>query len=131
MTETIQVGYTHFFVEGISVYHKYILYTDGTGKQFYARGGPVWSDTLFVHIINTESGEYIRDTPDWDYGRDTGADNPNPDAIPHHRETIINGDDLSAQWTSIQGFMQDIEDRVIPYAPRHQQIQRYSGRSSA
>ena len=28
MIEKIQVGYTHVFLNNISVYHKYILYTD-------------------------------------------------------------------------------------------------------
>ena len=41
MAERIEVGYTPAsLVGGLGIYHKYILYTDSNGDQFYARGGP-------------------------------------------------------------------------------------------
>ena len=41
MTEKIEVGYTPAAgVGGLGIYHKYILYTNSAGEQFYARGGP-------------------------------------------------------------------------------------------
>lgn len=41
MAERIEVGYTPAaFVGGAGIYHKYILYTNSDGEQFYTRGGP-------------------------------------------------------------------------------------------
>jgi hypothetical protein len=41
MTESIVVGYAPTPLgNGVPVYHKYILYTNSQGEQFYARGGP-------------------------------------------------------------------------------------------
>ena len=81
MIEKIQVGYTHVFLNNISVYHKYILYTDNTGKEFYARGGPVSSfSSTTGWVIETVSGEYTKDTMDWDPSRD--PINPDLNATP-------------------------------------------------
>ena len=102
MAERIEVGYAPAaFVGGLGFYHKYILYTNSAGQQFYARGGP--------GIINepgtivTENGEYNKYSRDWD------ADGTHP------RETIIEGDDLSAKWYDIKTAMKDIDARDIEF----------------
>ncbi|MGY8870595.1 MAG: hypothetical protein ACKVJE_09160 [Pseudomonadales bacterium] len=39
--EKIEVGYSSTALgNSVAVYHKYILYTDKNGDQFYTRGGP-------------------------------------------------------------------------------------------
>ena len=64
MAEKIEVRYGPTVVGGNNApwHHKYIVYTDSTGKEFYARGGPILtSDGL---VIATEHGEYgIPGTP--------------------------------------------------------------------
>jgi len=41
MQEKIEVGYTKAAIVGdAGIYHKYILYTNSEGQQFYVRGGP-------------------------------------------------------------------------------------------
>ena len=40
MSETIEVGYKPVIKGSETIYHKYILYTNSKGEQFYARGGP-------------------------------------------------------------------------------------------
>lgn len=116
MKEKIEVGYTPAAVVGFAgIYHKYILYTNSNGEQFYARGGPEsrteTSPAPFPFgNIKTEYGEYKQGTPDWDNAR--GGD---PNATPHPRETIIEGDDLSPQWEKIKDRMKEIGDSKIDY----------------
>ncbi|MBV6389634.1 MAG: hypothetical protein JNIBNLAF_01281 [Nitrosomonas europaea] len=130
MTERIEVGYTPAaFVGAAGVYHKYILYTDSNGDQFIARGGPGAEDggrsessTSPFGNIKTRVGEYSEFTkdgkrnPDWDTARDPKT--PDPDATPHPRETIKQGDDLSREWNKIKETVKGIDDKNIPYDPR-------------
>ena len=128
MAERIEIGYTPAAGVGVlGIYHKYIIYTDNQGNQFYARGGPGYSgpgagvggfgeySTSDFGNIKTESGRYEPGTPDWDRARDPA--NPDPTAVPHPRETIRVGDDLSFDWQRIQQEMQDIDARDVPYIP--------------
>ena len=85
--ESIVVGYkkiTAVGTGGIVLYHKYIIYTDTQGRQFYARGGPGlnplnnplqlispmslpagdWAGPSPFGDIKTEHGEYTRNTVD-------------------------------------------------------------------
>ncbi len=88
MAEKIEVGYTYVpGIGGFGIYHKYILYTNSAGEQFYARGGPDVSASPEFGTIDTEFGEYNKDTKDWDPARDPA--NPDPTAIPHPRETRL------------------------------------------
>ena len=41
MTETIEVRYKPVIMDGINLYHKYIIYTDSSGTQYYSRGARV------------------------------------------------------------------------------------------
>ena len=130
MPERIEVGYTPASGVGmLGIYHKYILYTDSQGNQFYARGGPgyfgpgaavgglsEYSSSQFGNI-KTQAGSYEPGTPDWDSARDPA--NQNSAAYPHPRETIRVGDDLSFDWQRIQEEMLDIDARDIPYDPRN------------
>ncbi|MFN4264433.1 MAG: putative Ig domain-containing protein [Aquabacterium sp.] len=129
MTERIEVGYTPAaFVGGLGISHKYILYTNSNGGQFYARGGPGYfgpgasdggrdeaSSSPFGNI-KTKSGEYDRNSPDWDKARDPL--NPDSSATPHPRETIKTGDDLSREWNKIKEAVKRVDDKNIPYDPR-------------
>lgn len=120
MTERIEVGYTPAaFVGGAGISHKYILYTNSNGEQFYARGGPGYfgpgaadggrnetSSSPFGNI-KTKSGDYDRNSPDWDKARD--PTNPDPNATPHPRETIKEGDDLSREWNKIKETVKGVD----------------------
>lgn len=127
--ERIEVGYTAAaFVGVFGIKHKYILYTNSEGQQFYVRGGPGYfgpgaedgglteSSTSPFGNIKTREGEYKKGTVDWDPARD--PTNPNPNATPHPRETIIEGDDLSFDWQNIRDVMTDIDNRNIGYYPK-------------
>lgn len=129
MTEKIEVGYTPAaFVGGLGIFHKYIIYTDSNGDKFYARGGPGYfgpgaasggrseSSTSPFGNIKTESGKYDDKSPDWDRARD--PEHPDPNATPHPRETIKEGDDLSREWNKIKETVKGIDDKNIPYDPR-------------
>lgn len=129
MTEKIEVGYAPAAgVGGLGIYHKYILYTNSAGEQFYARGGPGYfgpgaadggldeSSASPFGNIKTQSGEYKKGSPDWDLAR--APINPDPTSTPHPRETIIEGDDLSFDWQNIRDVMTDIDNRNIGYDPK-------------
>jgi hypothetical protein len=129
MCGTIEVGYTRAAgVGGLGIFHKYIIFTDCDGNQYYARGGPgnfgpgaagggydPFSLSPFGSIW-TESGPYVPGTPDWDPAREPGGS-----GVLHPRETIIEGGpgrDLTSEWERITSEMQDINARDIPYDPR-------------
>lgn len=127
--EKIEVGYTPAaFVGGFGIYHKYILYTNSAGQQFYVRGGPGFfgpgaedgglteSSTSPFGNIKTRTGVYDDQSVDWDPSRDPV--NPDVNATPHPRETIIEGDDLSFDWQNIRDVMTDIDNRNIGYDPK-------------
>lgn len=133
MADKIEVGYTPAaFVGDLGIHHKYILYTKDVGlpteQQFYARGGPGFfgpgaddggrdetSSSPFGNI-KTKVGEYNKDSADWDKAR--APIDPDPIALPHPRETIAEGDDLSQQWGKIKETIKEVGDRKIPYDPR-------------
>ena len=97
---------------GVPVFHKYIIYTDSSGTQWYARGGPA-SGTPGATVtgpsplgdIVTEHGEYTANTRDWDQEGDD----------PH--EIITSGEDLSDKWERIRQSMDDIASEHHPYYP--------------
>jgi len=109
MADRIEVGYKLVGGNNLGIYHKYILYTKDIGlpteQKLYARGGFDSSITSEFGAIDTESGEYMEGTKDWDAN---GT---------HPRETIIEGDDLSSYWQSIKDVMTDIDNRNITYDP--------------
>ncbi|MBU0915436.1 MAG: hypothetical protein KKD97_03690, partial [Gammaproteobacteria bacterium] len=126
--EKIEVGYAAaFLVGGLGIKHKYIVYTDSNGQQFYARGGPGYfgpgaaqggRNELALSVfgnVTTESGAYTSGTPDWDSARDPL--NPDPTLTPHPRETILDGNDLSGYWESIKNTMQRVNQVDVPYNP--------------
>jgi Ca2+-binding RTX toxin-like protein len=128
MLEKIEVGYTPAAgVGALGIFHKYILYTDSSGNEFYARGGPGYigpgasdggldeSSTSPFGNIKTKDGAYTNKTPDWDFARD--PNNTNPDLKPHPRELISEGADLGSAWERIKDAMRDIDNRDVPYDP--------------
>ena len=118
--ERIEVRYKQIFGNS-GMYHKYILYTDGEGNQFSARGGPDKEGGFFDFSVNgvsinenepfwfgpieTTYGIYNEDFIDFDGESDDPA------------ETIIIGSDLSSYWTLIQQSMDEIRSSGYRYDP--------------
>lgn len=94
--EKIEVRYKKITV-GVETpfYHKYIIYTDSNGKEYFARGGPgnLLDGNGILGQITTLHGAYVEGAEDWDYEHDDPS------------ETIFEGDDLSSYWQSIEQAM--------------------------
>ena len=110
MAESIQVFYSGALTEQQHmIHHKYIVYTDNSGKQYYARGGPNGIDPGefggILGFIKTEHGAYIDGGTDWDRNEND------------HRETITVGGNLSGEWSKIRKAMDDINYENHLYQP--------------
>lgn len=112
--ETIEVRYKPLFtpLNGNTIYHKYYVYTDASGNQEYARGGPTPFGWPFpLGDIQTQHGPYVdpdltgKDSPDWD------RENDNP------REIIQADDDLKSKWEDVKRTIDDIEREKHSYEP--------------
>ncbi|MDW7557805.1 calcium-binding protein, partial [Azospirillum brasilense] len=128
--ETIEVRYKPVTTLGVDTgfYHKYLVYTNSSGDQYYARGGPASrtdsdlgsgggsdssgssggsgsGDNVPFGRIETEYGEYAPGTIDFDQD---GT---------HPREVLKEGNDLSGDWDRIKQNMDDIERSNTPYNP--------------
>lgn len=104
--ETIEVRYKEIPIqsgdpEPKQYYHKYIVYKDSNGNEYYARGG------FDFPLLSTIAGEYGPGTPDW-RPPITGAD---------PSELILQGVDLSAHWQAIVDAMNDINNEHHTYLP--------------
>jgi Ca2+-binding RTX toxin-like protein len=124
--ETIEVGYKPLMdANGKVFYHKYLIYTDNTGHEYYARGGPSDApngsplqnlisgqsnsggnngDPSYGTIV-TEHGAYDDETVDFDK---TGTD---------PSEEIKSGSDLSNDWKNITDAIDAIGKENWPYRP--------------
>ena len=111
MVEKIEVAYKPVIgPEGFIAYHKYILYTNSAGEQFYARGGWEFNPLGEPDFrLVTEEGAYVDGTKDFDPSIN------NPNLIKHPAETVTAGDDLSTKWQGIKDAIADIGSRNIPY----------------
>lgn len=65
------------FPSATPFFHKYLIYTDSSGKEWIARGGPQydWSIQTGWGVIDTRKGPYVDDPnesvkDDWDADRD-------------------------------------------------------------
>lgn len=83
MSESIEVRYAPTPLgNGVTAYHKYIIYTDSAGIEHYARGGPEsksvndYSSNVGFGEIVTESGLYTDTTIDWDDDEKTDPSEP-------------------------------------------------------
>ena len=124
--ESITIGYKRLGqVNGQTFYHKYILYTDSNGNQYYARGGPsknpignpfgnltnaqvgpgnLSGDSPFGNIV-TEHGSYDMGTVDFDkVGNDP-------------KEIVKTGQDLKNDWKNITDAFDNIASEKWPYRP--------------
>jgi|GEM_PF-2900465 len=112
MSEKIEVGYSSTSLgNNIPVYHKYILYTDSAGNQFYARGEP-YTNQDGSKVLELDVGQYREGTPDWDSARNGDTtDTIDP------RETIKTGDNLAEDWKIITDEMYKIATENHPYIP--------------
>ena len=84
--------------------HKYIVYTDTNGNQHIAHGGPtslIWGDIETDHGRAGSSEELY--AGEWD------------ERLNDHRETIIEQEDLSAEWAKIKKLMDEIEGERHDY----------------
>lgn len=121
--ETIEVRYS-FSDIGPDHNHKYIIYTNSNGEQFYASGGPEitlslpervvsapFSETPAGYLfppfgnITTDSGKYVEGGPEW----------VNPNLPADASEEVKRGGDLSEDWAKIVEAMRDIKDEKHPY----------------
>ncbi len=103
--ETIEVMYKP--VKGFpGRLHKFIVYTDRSGKKRAARGGPGgfnFGSPAFQDVV-TEYGFYEKEFPDW---APAGA---------YESEVIASREDLSREWSLIRSSMDDIESKEYPYS---------------
>ncbi len=114
MPEKIEVVYKKTELTGfLDTYHKYILYTDKNGQEFYASATkePLGSYPPPFGNITSSWGPFGPTNDNWDPSRD------NPSIAPQPREKIIEGEDLSSKWRKITDTMDDIASRNIPYSP--------------
>ncbi|MFN3826112.1 MAG: calcium-binding protein [Micavibrio sp.] len=118
MTESIEVRYKEIFYNGSAVYHKYIVYTDSNGNEWYARGGPAVGHAATITGQGGNSflepfGNIITD-----YGQNNAISNPDFDSENDDpRETIVTADDLSVEFLAIINAMDDIEAENHTYNP--------------
>ena len=99
--EKIEVGYKP--LSGV-YFHKYIVYTDTNGNQHIAHGGPtwpIWGDIETDHGRAGSSEELY--AGEWD------------ERLSDHRETIIEQEDLSAEWAKIKDLTDEIEGERHDY----------------
>jgi len=116
MSETIEVRYIDTKLNAIgqpSLHHKYILYKNNEGTQFYARGGTTVKDgytgigfTSPLGKINTDYGEFLPGTKDF----------PEEGGV-HFSELIATGNDLSQAWNDITTGMDLVEGLNTAYWP--------------
>ena len=111
----IEVRYKSIPGGGLPPFHKYIIYTDSNGKEWYARGGSteVGGPFPWSGDVDTDYGEYVKPvgdnrSPDWNIDKDG---NVRVDG----REPLLIGDDLSPWWDKIKNRMQEIEDGKYKY----------------
>ncbi|MHA6345368.1 calcium-binding protein [Roseivivax sp. CAU 1761] len=123
MTETIEVRYKEL---AVGIYHKYIVYTDSNGDEWYARGGPSvgYAATTTGQAENSilrPMGKIITD-----YGQNDAQYNPDFDEEDDDpSEVIKSGADLSADFQAIMDAMDDMENENHTYNPAG-----YAGRNS-
>jgi hypothetical protein len=113
--ETIEVGYRNIGVMGgVDYYHKFLLYTDSAGNQHTISG---WTDPEnSTEALPFGNIRVFANTP---------FDANNPDSpLMHpgqqqHRETIVQGADLSATWAAMVENANS-KDNIYPYDPIRQ-----------
>ena len=109
MSEKIEVGYRKLGSLGYDYHHKFLLYTDKTGKQYTISG---WTDEENVSS-NLPLGN-IRILAGIPY------DNNNPDSSSRHptqkqyRELITEAPDLSQKWAEMVRNAKS-KDNIYPY----------------
>ena len=125
MAEKIEVGYKP--VAGIpGIYHKYIVYTNSAGEQSYVGIYPqnyTFSDYVGAGAsfgkIDYRTGVYDSSSRDWDPARAPSTDPTyDPNATPHPRETIKEGDGLLPDFERARDTVADIYTRGIDYGPK-------------
>lgn len=113
--EKIEVGYRNIgTMGGVDYHHKFLLYTDKSGNQHTISG---WTDD--ANTSKELPFGNIRVLADAPY------DSENPDSAERHpdqkqyRETITEGDDLSAKWSEMVENAKT-KDNLYPYDPIRQ-----------
>ncbi len=130
--ESISVGYksltSELDLEG-PAFHKFLVYTNSVGNQFYIRGGPQlnetesnafpnsdWGGEEWDGFFNPDRGTYwgtiITEYGDYDPGT---ADHPGDGNDPFPTEEIVTGADLSAIWGSMEVVADQIEEAQLTY----------------
>lgn len=118
--ETIEVRYSE---NPLGWNHMYLVYTDSSGNQFGARGGPSLDGPYSTYVdgaiaqtgysilgdITTVHGDFDGDFLDY----------PEPGEI-DATETIVSGADLSSEWNNIVNAMDQINAEHHEYRPLDQ-----------
>ncbi len=136
--ENIEVRYTHL-PESLSdanpAHHKYLVYTNNEGNQYYLRFGPSSYTPLVVqevvgqgrifHALTSiftlvlESGEYLPGTSDYDDPSLPPGSPPSSDAEFGDRldpsQVVMSGDDLSRVWAEMNRDALTIHNKKYEY----------------
>jgi hypothetical protein len=126
--QSIEVGYAPL---GGGYFHKFIIYTDAGGNEWIARGGPT-GDTPAQGFVSEVTQAQAGNADQWgnirtevepyaygaqDYVPRLGDPNYNANNLPHDRETIVRGGDLTEAWEKIQEEMTRINSAGYKYKP--------------
>ena len=125
--EKIEVGYRHIGSLGVDYHHKFLLYTDKTGKQYTISGwaGTEISEKLPLGKIHIETGlpthiglPYDARNPDNPNNRETAwySDKDGSPIAPQkqYRELITEAPDLSQKWAEMVRNTKS-KDNIYPY----------------
>jgi len=105
----VDVRATHIggFLGKLPIWHLFVVYTDGTGTEYYFRGGPGGSCPGVVAgahgTIISDSGLYVAGTVDWD---------PSAPSF-----TVLTGSAACGQDACFAAELTRIDSRCVPYEP--------------
>jgi hypothetical protein len=123
MTERIEAFYSRIdlpdLVEKVRgpAYHKYLIYTDKSGQRSILRAGPDHYGPL-VDTVSPAVNPYEGSSFGPVRFQDAPFDDASPDFADHANslsESLLKGEDLSADWHRMQSAFHGIERNKYPY----------------
>ncbi len=134
--ESIEVRYKPigtYPTDGSTYYHKYLVYTDSSGREWGARGGPSQDPFIGGNVVGLVTAQTPGVGTWWSpFGTittDIGAYEPRDPDIPgsgfpdydptnsNPREIIKTGDDLLSDWLKVTDAIGKIGSEDFPYRP--------------